>query len=64
YTKDGHARRFVIHGAYGSCSDDVAYFLAVDQVYDYCLSQWKVSAGSYPVFITSKSEGMVKISSK
>ncbi|KAI8771612.1 hypothetical protein BgiBS90_027147, partial [Biomphalaria glabrata] len=63
YTENGYGRRFIICGAYGSCSTDFAYFLAIDQVYDYCWSEWKMSAGSYPVFITSKSDGMVKISS-
>ncbi|KAI8771614.1 hypothetical protein BgiBS90_027149, partial [Biomphalaria glabrata] len=64
YIKDGNARRFVICGNYGSCSGDVAYFLAVDQVYDYCRSYWNVPNGNYPIFITSKSKDMIQISSK
>ncbi|KAI8771616.1 hypothetical protein BgiBS90_027151, partial [Biomphalaria glabrata] len=64
YTNNGLARRFVICGNYGSCSADVAYFLAVDQVYEYCQSNWNVPNGSFPIFITSESENMTKISSK
>nr|KAI8739383.1 hypothetical protein BgiMline_023938 [Biomphalaria glabrata] len=62
YAQGDHARRFIIFGGHGTCSLETTYFLAVDQASDDCLENWKVPAGSYPIFIASRAKGMIQIS--
>ncbi|KAH9493202.1 hypothetical protein Btru_022226 [Bulinus truncatus] len=56
YTRNSSKRRFVICGSYGSCSTDLAYFLAVDQSYDLCEVGWRNNVTNYPVFIFGKNK--------
>ncbi|KAK6995018.1 hypothetical protein BgiMline_011665 [Biomphalaria glabrata] len=63
YTSENDSRRLTIFATYSGCNNDRMYFSAFDSAYESCGTTW-MPIPSYPLFIYSPQNQMVKVSTK